>query len=197
MLIENDITPFVTLYHWDLPENLNPHTDNGGWLNPDVVEYFNQFADFSFKTFGDRVKYWITLNEPLTYTWLGYGLGSHAPGRCSDYISPDCSWIGGGGDTPTEPYIASHHSILAHAKAVQTYREKYQKEQGGKIGMNCNSNYFLPFNSSNPDDLKAVEVSLQFNYGWYNDPIVFGDYPPYMKELITGDRLPTFTDAEK
>lgn len=68
---------------------------------------------------------WITFNEPESFTWLAYGVGIHAPGRCSDYMNKDCVWVGNGGDTPTEPYITAHNVILSHAKAVNIYRTKY------------------------------------------------------------------------
>lgn len=61
----------------------------------------------------------------MSFAYCGYGLGTHAPGRCSRYIGKHCEEVGGGGDSMTEPYIASYHAILAHATAVQTYREKY------------------------------------------------------------------------
>lgn len=108
----------------------------------------------------------------------------------------DCVRRGGGGDTPSEPYLAAHHSILAHAKAVKIYREKYQQQQKGKIGMNCNTNFFLPYNNTNPEDLYAVEVSMDFSFGLYYNPLNFGDYPESMRKYITGDRLPKFTEEE-
>lgn len=113
------------MYHWDLPSALFNKTNTGGWLGKDIQDKFNDYADFCFKTFGTKVKKWITFNEPQSFTWIGYGIGVHAPGRCSDYINPGCQSAGGGGDTPTEPYITSHNVLLAHAKAVQTYRQKY------------------------------------------------------------------------
>ena len=93
-------------------------TNHSAWLDKRIVDQFGEFADFCFKTFGKRVKNWITINEPTTYGWAGYGTGVHAPGRCSSYMKDTCDSIGGGGDTPTEPYIVFHHSLLAHAKAV-------------------------------------------------------------------------------
>jgi len=83
-----------------------------------MIDNFNDYADFCFKTFGQKVKKWITFNEPQSFTWIGYGAGAHAPGRCSPYVADHCLSDGGGGDTPTEPYITSHIVILAHAKAV-------------------------------------------------------------------------------
>jgi beta-glucosidase/6-phospho-beta-glucosidase/beta-galactosidase len=118
-LVYAGITPWVTLFHWDTPSTLHNKSTSGSWLSNDMVAHFDNYADFCFAVFGDRVKNWITLNEPWTYTWVGYGIGSFAPGRCS---SERCKEIGGGGNTATEPYIVTHNLILAHAKAVQTYR---------------------------------------------------------------------------
>jgi beta-glucosidase/6-phospho-beta-glucosidase/beta-galactosidase len=124
-LIAANIEPWVTLYHWDLPAALNDKTSTGGWLNPDIQDKFNDYADFCFKTFGAKVKKWITFNEPQSFCWIGYGIGIHAPGRCSPYMGDHCLKDGGGGNTSTEPYITSHNVILSHAKAAKTYRTKY------------------------------------------------------------------------
>jgi beta-glucosidase len=82
---------------------------------------FADYADFCFKTFGDRVKNWMTFNEPRVVAALGYDNGLFAPGRCSKAFG-NCT----AGDSATEPYIVAHHLILSHAAAVQRYREKYQ-----------------------------------------------------------------------
>jgi beta-glucosidase len=83
---------------------------------------FIEYAELCYREFGDRVKHWITLNEPLTFTSLGYAYGSFPPGRCSKWLPLIC----GGGDSGTEPYVVAHHQILAHAAAVNVYRDKYQ-----------------------------------------------------------------------
>jgi len=183
-LLKNDIEPFVTLFHWDIPSAI----DNA-WLNASVVDYFAAYANASFAAFGDRVKKWITFNEPLTFTHLGYGTGTHAPGRCSDRTQ--CS----AGNSSTEPYIATHHVLLSHAAAVQIYRSQYQTTQGGVIGITLNCDYAEPYSTS-ADDQAASERHLEFQLSWYADPIFKGDYPQSMKDLV-GDRLPQFTDAEK
>lgn len=101
------------------------------------------------------------MNEPWTYTWLGYGTGLNAPGRCTESVyGNNCNSYGGGGDSSTEPYIVAHHSILAHATAVKTYREKYQQKQGGKIGWTLNVDWGIPFNMSDPLDHQAVESKV-------------------------------------
>lgn len=85
---------------------------------------FADYADFCFKTFGDRVKNWMTFNEPRVIAALGYDNGFHAPGRCSKAFG-NCT----AGNSATEPYIAAHHLILSHGAAVQRYREKYQVKE--------------------------------------------------------------------
>eukprot|EP00347_Sterkiella_histriomuscorum_P021037 403335503 len=195
-LIAHGITPWVTLYHWDLPSALQDKTDTGSWLGTKIIGQFNDYADFCFKTFGSKVKKWLTFNEPWTFTWDGYGHGSYAPGRCTNGLyRDDCDTVGGGGNSSTEPYIASHTVILAHGTAVKTYRDKYQKQQQGQIGWTLNSNFAYPFNASEPDDVEAVDVITTFMFGWYMDPVVYGKYPDVMIEAV-GDRLPKFTDEQ-
>lgn len=196
-LAKAGITPWVTLYHWDLPQALDDKSNKGGWLNPDIINKFNDYADFCFKTFGAKVQNWLTFNEINVFTWLGYGNGIHAPGRCSPERGAWCKEVGGGGNSATEPYIAAHNVLLSHATAVKTYRTKYQKTQKGQIGMTMNTGFAYPFNSSNADDVAAVDTYVAFNLGWFADPQVFGDYPEIMKKYITGGRLPTFTAEQK
>jgi beta-glucosidase/6-phospho-beta-glucosidase/beta-galactosidase len=185
-LLEADIVPFVTLYHWDLPIAL--HYQLGGWLNSDISTHFQQYADVCFKAFGDRVKHWITFNEPWAFAWLGYGLGSHAPGRCSDRAR--CA----AGDSAREPYVVGHNVLLAHAHAVKLYRTKYASQQG-RIGITLNCDWTTPL-TSRDEDVAAAQRGVEFQLGWFADPIFLGDYPASMKAWI-GDRLPEFTDSEK
>ena len=191
-LLSAGIEPFVTLFHWDLPQTFNNLTAQSTWLDPDVANKFNAYADFCFSKFGGQVKYWLTMNEIQTFTWIGYGVGVHAPGRCSPSWGSWCQQIGGGGNSSTEPYIAAHNALIAHALAVQTYRSKYQRSQGGKIGMTISSSYSLPSNSSSLQDINATNTAVAFQYGWFADPQVFGRYPNEMSSLITGGRLPQF-----
>ena len=175
-LLAAGITPWVTLYHWDLPLALQLEHD--GWLGAEISDLFAAYADVCFDRFGDRVKNWITLNEPWVVAILGYGLGEFAPGRVSH----------------SEPYLAGHNQLLAHAKAVEAYRKKYA-HQGGQIGMANNCDWREPLTDS-PKDQAAAQRALEFFLAWFADPIYFGDYPAVMKERL-GDRLPAFTEAEK
>jgi beta-glucosidase len=175
-LIKADIEPWVTLYHWDLPLALQLEDD--GWLSDVIPDYFAAYSDLCFSRFGDRVKNWITLNEPWVVAILGYGQGVFAPGRVST----------------SEPYQAAHQLILAHGKAVQVYREKYS-HQNGKIGMSNNCDWREPL-TNKQEDIDAAERALLFFVGWFADPIYKGDYPNVMRERL-GDRLPKFSEEEK
>ncbi len=175
-LIKNNITPWIHQYHWDIPTALQLETD--GFLNPDIADYFADYAEICFKNFGDRVKHWATFNEPWVNSILCYGNGVFAPGRTS---SP-------------EPYIVGHNILRAHGKAVDVYRRKYQKEQKGVIGIINNCDWREPFSDSQEDE-DAAQRALEFFLGWFADPIFLGDYPEIMKKNI-GDRLPKFTDED-
>jgi len=186
-LEEADIIPFVTLYHWDTPAELEKEYDS--WLSETIVEDFRNYADVCFQYFGHRVKNWLTLNEPWSVTALGYGAGINAPGRCSNRN------VCAKGNSYTEPYIAGRNLLLAHAAAVKDYRDKYQAVQGGQIGLTLNMEYAEPLTDSEQDAL-AAEQRREFQFGWFGDPVVFGDYPESMKRLL-GDRLTAFSAEEK
>ena len=173
-LLENGIVPWVTLYHWDLPLALQMTHD--GWLNRKTAEYFARYARICFDNFGDRVKNWITLNEPWCSAVLGHGLGVFAPGRTS----------------PDEPYIAGHNLLIGHALAVKEFRDG---GFGGVIGISNNCDWREPLNDSELNR-SAAQRALEFFYGWFTDPLVFGDYPAIMRERL-GSRLPDFTDEDR
>eukprot|EP00897_Mesotaenium_endlicherianum_P011047 jgi/Mesen1/9971/ME000072S09382 len=183
-LLERGIQPYVTLYHWDLPQAL--HQQFGGWLDPQIVQCFEEYADTCFSAFGDRVKHWITFNEPLTFASCGYGHGVHAPGRGSD-----ASRCEDGGDSSTEPYTVGHHILLSHAAAVDVYRRKYRDQQGGVVGITVDSDWSEPI-SEDPADVAAAQRRMEFQLGWMLDPLYTGDYPPIMRDHV-GSRLPPFT----
>ncbi|XP_077982792.1 cytosolic beta-glucosidase-like isoform X2 [Glandiceps talaboti] len=185
-LVEANIQPMVTLYHWDLPQALE---DMGGWENDIVAVYFNDFADLCFKTFGDRVKMWITLNEPLISSKMGYELGIHAPG-----VQHQGSSI----------YRVGHNMLKAHSKAWHTYNSKYRNTQKGFVGITLVIFWGEPA-SDDEEDIDAADRYMQFHAGWFAHPIFIGDYPEVMKKQIltksrsqclTSSRLPTFNEEE-
>ncbi|KAK2981650.1 hypothetical protein RJ640_027105 [Escallonia rubra] len=168
---------------------------------------FCEYAELCFWEFGDRVKNWITLNEPYTYSVGGYVMGTTPPGRgasSSEHVTgsfPPSQCIhnkqqqSGNGDPGTEPYLATHYQLLAHAAAVQLYKQKFQRAQGGKIGITLVSKWMEPLDESNERDVKASLRALDFFFGWFMEPITTGDYPQSMKEYV-GSRLPRFTEAQ-
>ena len=175
-LLAAGIEPWITLYHWDLPAALE--FEINGWLGEDIADVFAKYAVVCFTYFGDRVKNWITINEPWVVAILGYGHGVFAPGKKSDDL----------------PYLAGHNLLLAHAKAVQVYRTKF-KHQQGVIGITNNCDWREPLTDT-IEDKQAAERALEFFLGWFADPVYIGDYPTVMKERL-GSRLPTFSEAEK
>ncbi|KAJ4849429.1 hypothetical protein Tsubulata_007274, partial [Turnera subulata] len=153
---------------------------------------FVDYANICFKEFGDRVKHWITLNEPRSFSVDGYAAGMLrvAPGRCSDWEQRNCS----GGDSATEPYIVSHHQLLAHAAAVKLYRETHQPAQKGVIGISLSTFWMKPL-SDTKSDQDAAQRALDFSFGWFLDPLTNGNYPESMRSLL-GSRLPKFSEKE-
>ncbi|MBK6932294.1 MAG: beta-glucosidase [Saprospirales bacterium] len=176
-LLGAGIEPWVTLYHWDLPAALE--FELGGWLGDAISDTFADYASVCFHHFGDRVKNWITLNEPWVVAILGYGLGVFAPGRVSNVA----------------PYQAGHNLLKAHAKAVRLYREKYQAPQQGQIGITNNCDWREPHTAA-AQDRDAAQRALEYFLAWFADPIYMGDYPECMKTRL-GARLPKINAADR
>ena len=179
-LLKNDIEPWATLYHWDLPQSLQD--EYGGWQSPNIIDDFGRYASVCFDAFGDRVKNWITLNESWTVAVQAYEDGTKAPGIVTN--------------PQYEVYIAAHHLLLAHARAARIYRENYFENQKGKIGISNCGDFRYPLNPESNEDQDAAERAMIFQYGWLTDPLVFGDYPAEMRVRL-GNRLPQFTDAQQ
>ncbi|ESO84673.1 hypothetical protein LOTGIDRAFT_131754, partial [Lottia gigantea] len=183
-LIANGITPFVTLYHWDLPQKLQ---DDGGWLNRTIVQRYHDYANLCFKSFGDRVKHWITFNEPFCISYLGYESGVHAPGIKNN----------------TAVYIAGHNVLLSHTAAYRLFQNSYPGQ--GKVGITLDVLWEYPKTNST-EDVDAAYRAIDFKFGWFLHPIVYGEYPPSMRSAVDRksklqgfphSRLPNFTMAER
>ncbi|XP_063222762.1 myrosinase 1-like [Bacillus rossius redtenbacheri] len=184
-LLKHKIQPMVTMYHWDLPQ---PLQELGGWPNPLLVDYFEDFARLLYKNFGDRVKWWVTLNEGAEVA-AGYSSPRHyAPGVEAPGV----------GD-----YLAAHTLLRAHARAYWLYDSHFRRCQGGNVGITLNSAWVEPL-ADTEEDHTASERALQFMLGWLAHPIFTeeGDYPLVMKERVAHNskaegyshsRLPTFT----
>lgn len=159
-LLAKNITPYATLYHWELPHYLNTPEING-WLDEKIVDYFFDYSLLMFEEYGDKVKYWMTINEPLTTSLQGYGeTCSFAPLKCS----------------LENQYLSGHYQLLAHAKVGHYYLNNYN----GDIGLVINSNWFEPTNTNAiPNSVAMMDKTL----GWFLNPILFGSYPSILKDM--------------
>ncbi|CAH1244518.1 LCT [Branchiostoma lanceolatum] len=168
-LITNGIAPIVTLYHWDLPQAL--HEKYGGWMDEAIVDDYHNYATFAFQTFGDRVKFWLTFNEPMVFCTHGYMTGEHAPG------------IQDG--TMVSSLRCGHTVLKAHAKAWHTYNTTFRHLQGGKVGITLNLSWKEPRDPDLPTDVEARDRALQIFNDWFAQPI-FGDggFPPVVEESL-------------
>ncbi|ELK24695.1 Cytosolic beta-glucosidase [Myotis davidii] len=188
-LLANRITPIVTLYHFDLPQTLE---DQGGWLSDTIIESFDEYAQFCFKMFGDRVKQWITINEPNMFALLAYDLGAFPPG---------VPHLGTGG------YQAAHNLIKAHARAWHSYDSLFRKEQKGLVSLALFCGWVEPADPNSVSDQEAAKRALAFHLDFFAKPIfIDGDYPEVVKSQIASmskkqgypsSRLPEFTEEEK
>ncbi|KAL8111028.1 beta-glucosidase 44-like [Apium graveolens] len=186
-MLKKGITPYANFNHYDLPQALQEKYN--GWLSREVVKDYADFADFCFKMYGDRVKNWFTFNEPRVVASLGYDNGYFAPSRCSKAYG-NCT----AGNSGTEPYTVAHNLILCHASAVQRYREKYQKTQKGRIGILLDFTWYEPLTRGKSDEY-AAQRARDFHLGWFLHPIVYGEYPKTMQNIVK-DRLPKFSRKE-
>ncbi|XP_058766265.1 hydroxyisourate hydrolase-like isoform X1 [Vicia villosa] len=188
-LISNGIQPHVTLHNYDLPQALED--DYEGWLSRDVIKDFANYADVCFREFGDRVKYWTTVNEPNIFAVGSYDQGLAPPQRCSP---PFCIIPSSKGNSTFEPYLAAHHILLAHSSAVRLYRRKYREQQHGFVGISFYTFGIVP-QTNTEKDKAACERIRTFYFGWFMEPLLHGDYPNLMKENA-GARIPAFTTRE-
>lgn len=178
------LTPVLTLYHWDLPLELQAKLEPTSWLNAKIVDHYLDYADLMYREFGKKVIYWTTFNEPLTFVTQGYAYGTAPPG-ISD------SW--------SAMYTATHHVLLSHAHSVKLFRDYKGKgiiDSSARISIALNCDIGLPLDADDELDVIAAERKNQFTLGWYLLPIVTGDYPSVMTERA-GDNMQTFTAEEK
>ncbi|KAI4339407.1 hypothetical protein MLD38_024354 [Melastoma candidum] len=187
-LLAQGIEPYITLFHWDLPQALEDKYV--GWLDRRIIKDFADYAETCFREFGDRVKHWITFNEPHTVAIQGYDIGIQAPGRCSTLDHIFCK----AGNSSTEPYIFAHNVLLSHATVADIYRKKYKKTQEGKVGLAFDVVWFEPGTNST-DDIEAAQRAQDFQLGWFIEPLIFGTYPSSMVSRV-GGRLPKFSKSE-
>lgn len=173
-LLEAGIEPHVTLYHWDLPQALQ---DMGGWTNPRMPEYFLEYSRIVFERLGDRVKHWITLNEPYCASFLGYYEGRQAPG-IRDFSAA---------------VKASYHLYVAHGLVLRYFREH---KMPGEIGITLNLMPQRPLREGK--DNLAARLADGYLNRWFIEPIMCGRYP---EDLLRhwesqGVKLPDMKEEE-
>ncbi|TDS19088.1 beta-glucosidase [Maribacter caenipelagi] len=162
--LEQKITPWVTLYHWDLPQILE---EKGGWTNRDIIEWFSEFTQVCANAFGDRVKNWMVLNEPMVFTGAGYFLGVHAPGkkRLKSFLP------------------AAHHAVLCQAKGARILRTLVPDAQ---IGTTFSCSQITPYRQNKRDRKTAIMVDALLNRLFIEPALGLG-YPtneaPILKKL--------------
>ncbi|KAM9741357.1 beta-klotho [Menidia menidia] len=180
-LLQKKIEPIVTLYHSDLPQVLQEQY--GGWKNDTLVGLFEEYASFCFRTFGNRVRYWLTIHNPYLVAVQGYGTGEHAPGEKQGLgVS----------------LIVAHNLILAHSKAWQAYDANFRASQKGQVSIVLGSHWVEPQRGqATAVNVALCQQSMEAVLGWFASPIFGeGDYPVSLK-MKHGDLLPTFTPEEK
>jgi beta-glucosidase len=155
-LLEHGIEPVVTLYHWDLPQALQ---DRGGWPARETVDAFVEYATRCFAAYGDRVRRWVTINEPWVHGVLGHATGDHAPG------SRD--WPGA--------LVAMHHMLLAHGRAARELSD-------GEAGIAFSLFPTYPASGEEADEL-AARICDGYHNRWFLDPVLTGTYPDDMRTL--------------
>ncbi|MBN8634531.1 MAG: beta-glucosidase, partial [Anaerolineae bacterium] len=160
-LLAANITPYITLYHWDLPQALQ---DEDGWLRRGIADDFAAYTDIVSRAYGDRVKDWITLNEPWEHAALGHLLGEHAPGH----------------HNPWTYLKVAHHQLLGHGLAVERIRAACPD---ARVGITLSLTPILPKTTS-PQDVAAAKVADQFFNTFYLDGIYKGQYPdPFWSQV--------------
>jgi beta-glucosidase len=158
-LLEQGIEPFATLFHWDSPQVFEAE---GGWRSRSTAEAFVDYTDAVATRLGDRVKHWITHNEPWVYAWIGHAWGEHAPGHKSE----------------AEAVAVAHHLLLSHGWAVEAIRRIAPDAQ---VGISLNLHEAYPHSDSREDEAAAWQVDGGGNR-WFLDPIFRASYPADLLE---------------
>lgn len=143
-LIENNIEPIITIYHWDLPQEISVL---GGLANPDWVKYFSNYARIVYGLFGDRVKRWITFNEPNIIC---------------DYMNNAFAAVAAAYPSGVIEYSCTRNLLKAHAEAYHIYDKEFRKQQNGQVGITLNFEWAEPL-TDKPEDIEAAERIRQFD----------------------------------
>lgn len=163
--LENNVDPWVTLYHWDLPQELE---EKGGWTNRDIIQWFSEYTAIIVNRLGDRVKHWMVLNEPGVFTGAGYFLGVHAPGRKGiDNYFP-----------------ALHHAALTQAEGIKTIRATFSDAH---IGTTFSCSPITPLNPNSVEDRLAVKKTDALINRLFIEPLLGYGYPtdtlPFLNKM--------------
>jgi beta-glucosidase len=165
-LLEANIEPLATLYHWDLPQALQ---DKGGWVNRDIVNYFADYSTAVVERFGDRVKKFSPINEPWVVAWLGYGIGIHAPGIVDRRAA----------------FAAAHHTVLAHAASTNAMRAVRSDILTGPVLNQANN---VADDINDPKQAYAVDILDAVQNRFWMDAFMYGKYPQILMDSF-GDEL--------
>lgn len=153
-LHKNDIVPNATIYHWDLPFELDRE---GGWLNRDIINWYGEYASLLFKEFGDAIPLWVTINEPIA-TYVGHAQGFFAPGKRNEQYGRQ----------------ANHHILMAHGEGVRRFRQENLKNS--EIGIVVDIWNHHPLRKDNEGDCRLAELENEKTYRSYLNPIFKGCY---------------------
>ena len=172
-LLEKDIVPFITLFHWDMPNSL--YATNGGFAARETARYFADYVEIVVRSLGDRVNHWITLNEPWEHAFFGYFTGEHAPGVTN----------------PWKYFRVAHHELLAHGMAVERIRTSAPE---AKVGITLSQFPIFPFGDSEKHQDAAHFADLFMNR-FYLDGLYRSEYPeelldklwPFKPKIKPGD----------
>ena len=172
-ILNNDLEPFPTLYHWDLPIRFSRM---GGWENQDTCKHFADYSYFVSQQFGDKFEKVATINEPWCVSWLSHYLGEHAPGK-KDLKSA---------------VLTMHNILLAHGLSLQALKSN----RPHKIGIVLNNQYPEPFNQE-PDNLNALQLFDEIHNRWFSDAIFKGSYPKLALEVLGNNLSKDFNEDLK
>lgn len=189
-LLANEIEPFITLYHFDHPQVLEDTI--GGWTNYSMIEKMEQFGRVAFDAFANRVKYWVTLNEPHMHCYVVYNVASVPPAKPSAGLGE---------------YQCIYHELVAHSRLYHMFKNEYaaKARPGTVIGLTAETFFASPLDNKY-ENIAAAERYNLFELGIQFDPIIYGDYPEVVKKYVkaaslaegrTESRLPNFTEEEK
>jgi beta-glucosidase len=174
-LLKNEILPVVTIHHWELPVNLQYY---GGWLNNKIVDWFTEYSYVLFKTYADKVKFWITLNEPIVTVSLGYLFGIYPPTMRDTHFA----------------FKTAYNLALAHGKTVKLFKEMNIKNAKIGIALNCMPIHPL---TKNKLDIEAAKKLHSFQNELFLDILFFGNYPQILVDLFKENIVPISYEDKK